>query len=86
MEYTCSVCKKEIQGGLVRFTEHTEKHIIELVKHDHPEWVEADGLCPACAQYYHHEIEGSVFKDAPCALRARKVKNFWERLTRLFRR
>ena len=48
--------------------DHTDRHIIDLVKHDHPEWVDKEGLCPQCAAYYRSEIEGSFFKDAPCAL------------------
>ncbi len=74
MEYVCTVCQKKIPGDMIVYLDHTEKHIIDLVKNDHPDWIEKDGICKACAEYYHSEIEGSVFKDAACALRQRKVK------------
>ena len=71
--YVCSVCQEKIAGDLVLYKDHTDRHIVELVKHDHPEWTQADGLCPKCYEYYKAEINGSIFKDAPCALRLRKV-------------
>jgi hypothetical protein len=83
MEYVCSVCQQRIQGEPILLKEHTDKHIIDLLKHDHPEWVEDNGLCPRCAEYYRSEIAGSVFKDAPCALRIRKVKNLWAKVVGL---
>lgn len=84
MSYTCSVCNQQVKGDLVYFKDHTDRHIIDLVKHDHPEWVDTQGLCPQCAEYYRSEIKGSVFKDAACAIRSRKVKSFWKKLAGFF--
>ncbi|MGE0266983.1 MAG: hypothetical protein AB7S78_00825 [Candidatus Omnitrophota bacterium] len=86
MPYTCSVCNQTVSGDLVYFKEHTDRHIIDLVKHDHPDWVDTNGLCPQCVEYYRSEINGSIFKDAACALRIRRTKSFFGQITNFFRR
>ena len=86
MSYTCSLCKLVVQGGVVALQEHTDRHIIDLVKHDHPEWAEKDGMCRKCYDYYQAEIAGSVFKDKACALRIRKSKTILGKIRHLFRR
>ena len=84
MGYQCAACHQVVTGDLVAYIDHTEKHIVDLIKHDHPEWAEKDGICQKCIEYYRAEIKGSVFKDAPCALRIRKVKGFWGVVTGIF--
>jgi len=86
MEYQCSVCGQKVSGDMLVYREHTEKHIVDLVKHDHPDWVEASGLCQKCVEYYRAELKGSIFKDAPCALRIRKVKKFLSILRNIFKK
>ncbi len=85
MAYQCSVCKQKVEGDLIYFKDHTEKHIVDLVKHDHPEWTEKNGVCKQCYDYYRGEIEGSIFKDAPCAIRLRGIRNFLNPILKLFR-
>ncbi len=84
MVYHCSVCDQKVDGDMLIYMDHTEKHVIDLIKHDHPEWVEKDGLCVKCAEYYRQEIKGSIFKDAPCALRLRKGRGFVSAVINLF--
>ena len=84
MDYTCSVCQNKVSGDLMVYKDHTDKHIVDLVKHDHPDWVENDGLCKKCFDYYQSEIRGSLFKDAPCAIRLRGVRKFFQPITKLF--
>ena len=84
MNYQCSVCSQKIPGDLIAYVDHTEKHVIDLVKHDHPDWVEKNGMCQKCLDYYRAEINGSVFKDAPCALRIRKTKKVFSFFKNLF--
>ena len=86
MSYQCAACGEVINADLLVYVDHTEKHIVELLKHDHPEWVEKDGVCKKCLDYYRAEIHGSIFKDAPCALRIRKAKGFWGAVTGIFGR
>jgi len=84
MEYTCSICEEKVEGDLISLKDHTEKHIIDLLKADHPDWVEDDGICQKCLDYYKGEIDGSTFKDAACALRRRKVKGFFAKIKGFF--
>ncbi|MDO8580331.1 MAG: hypothetical protein Q7S13_02505 [Candidatus Omnitrophota bacterium] len=84
MQYSCSVCQQKVNGDLIQLKDHTERHIAQLIKHDHPEWQEKDGVCAQCLEYYRAEIAGSIFKDAPCAIRIRKGKKIWSALTGLF--
>ena len=84
MQYSCSVCQQKVSGDLIKFKDHTERHIADLIKHDHPEWKEEGGVCSQCLEYYRAEIQGSIFKDAPCALRIRGIKKFWAQLFHFF--
>lgn len=58
MEYKCDLCKKSISGGVLPYSEHVEEHIIELIKARHPEWVNKDGLCQQCYDYFKKELSG----------------------------
>ena len=84
MEYTCSVCQRKIAGDLIYFKDHTEIHIVDLVKHDHPQWIETDGICQQCVEYYRAELKGSLFHDAPCVLRQRKLNQVFQSFKNLF--
>ena len=85
MDYQCSACGQVVKGDLLVYVDHTEKHIVDLLKHDHPDWVETNGVCQKCIDYYKAELKGSVFKDAPCVLRERKIKKVWNILTGIFK-
>ncbi len=80
MEYQCPACSAVVNGDLIAYVDHTEKHIVDLLKHDHPEWAQEDGVCQKCLDYYRAELHGSVFKDAACVLRQRKIKSVWQRI------
>lgn len=84
MEYQCSVCGNKVGADMLVYLDHTEKHVIELVKTDHPEWVEANGLCQKCVDYYHGELKGSVFKDAACVKRQRRVNGLINKIKNVF--
>lgn len=84
MTYVCSVCKQKVSGDMMVYVAHTENHVMDLIKRDHPDWIEKDGLCAKCADYYRGEIKGSFFKDADCAMRMRKTKGFVQRVAELF--
>jgi len=85
MEYQCAACSKTVNGDVMVFRDHMEKHIVDLIKVDHPDWVEANGICRKCMDYYRAELKGSVFKDAACVQRQRKVRKFWERIFGVFK-
>lgn len=60
MAYQCSVCKETIEDNLIVYIDHTEKHIIEEIKAKHPEWVERDGICRKCVDYYKKQLKGDT--------------------------
>ena len=58
MDYKCNLCGEVVKDDLKEFVEHTENHIIDLIKKDHPDWVENNGLCRKCHDYYKRELRG----------------------------
>jgi hypothetical protein len=58
MNYRCPVCGEEVCEDIHEYMDHTERHIIDIIKKDHPEWVEKDGLCRKCREYYEKELKG----------------------------
>ena len=85
MEYMCGACGQKVSADLLVYKSHTEKHIMDLVMHDHPNWVESNGLCQKCLKYYEDEIKGSTFKDADCVLRRRKARDFFSGIAKFFK-
>jgi len=45
---------------LALFLDHTNQHVIEEIKKTHPEWVEADGACQPCVEYYRKAMSGDT--------------------------
>lgn len=56
MEYNCPTCGKVIPRDLKVIISHTEDHIIDVIKKKRPEWVEKDGLCRRCYDYYKKQL------------------------------
>ena len=56
MDYVCPVCNKLMERNLLDIITHTDKHIVDVIKKLHPEWVEADGICKKCFEYYKKQI------------------------------
>ena len=44
--YWCATCNERVEGDLLVYLGHTDRHIIEAIKEMNPGWVEADGACP----------------------------------------
>lgn len=61
MEYSCEVCGEKIEGDMNVYIDHTERHIVDLIKSKHPDWENKDGLCPKCYDYYKGELKGNNF-------------------------
>jgi len=51
-EFKCPTCGKIISRELLTIVSHTEEDIIEAIKRDHPNWVQGDGICEKCYEYY----------------------------------
>lgn len=56
LSYACSVCGSKVERDLLVYMEHTEAHIVGEIKKKHPEWVEKDGVCKRCLEYYRKEM------------------------------
>ena len=54
--YTCPVCDAKVPRDLLLYIDHTEMHIIDEIKRLHPEWVEANGVCNKCFEYYDKQL------------------------------
>jgi len=59
MGYQCSVCQETVQDDLLVYIDHTEKHIMDEIKANHPDWVEKDGVCQKCVDYYKGQMKGN---------------------------
>ena len=40
------------------FLRHTDQHVIDQIKKEHPEWVAEDGVCKPCSEYYRGQLIG----------------------------
>ena len=44
----CKLCNKDVDN----LNDEIEHAVMELIKKENPEWVEADGACNECLNYY----------------------------------
>ena len=58
MEYKCSICGEKVKGDVVTLTDHTDDHIMDVIKEKHPDWTEEGGLCQKCVDYYREQLKG----------------------------
>lgn len=58
MDYKCGVCGEKVEGDLISFKNHTEDHILDIMKKDHPQWVDENGVCRKCLDYYRKQLTG----------------------------
>ncbi len=47
-----------MERDLALFLSHTDQHVIDQIKREHPEWATADGVCKPCAEYYKKQLSG----------------------------
>ena len=48
----CPLCKREVDENIIILHTIKDKMIIDAVKQKNPHWVEDDGSCPRCIEYY----------------------------------
>ena len=51
-EKICPICGKSKDTGIVDTCMTSYLYVLERIKEDHPDWVESDGACPQCLEYY----------------------------------
>ncbi|MDP8292874.1 MAG: hypothetical protein RAP41_08050 [Candidatus Orphnella occulta] len=60
MDFICPTCNKSMPRDLLVVIPHTEEHIIDVVKKAHPDWIEKNGLCKRCYEYYKKQLHPDV--------------------------
>lgn len=48
----CPICKKQKEDLIVNICTDAYKFVIKRIKEGHPDWIEEDGACPKCIEYY----------------------------------
>jgi len=57
MPYECSICHEKMEKDLIVLLKHTESHIIDEIKAQHPDWVEDSGICTKCLGFYKDQMK-----------------------------
>lgn len=57
--YTCPTCGEKLERDLTRLYEHTDQHIVDAIKKQHPEWVAENGFCKRCMSHFRDAIRQS---------------------------
>ena len=60
MTYQCPICGEQIDDDIAVYIDHTEQHIANEIKKEHPDWCNSDGSCPRCVEYYRRQIRGDT--------------------------
>ena len=55
-DFVCPICRKRISRDLAVVIPHTEELIIDVIKKKHPDWVDKDGICKKCYEYYKSQL------------------------------
>lgn len=56
MDYICPTCGKHLSRELSQIIPHTEEHIIEAIKKNHPEWDKKGDVCKKCYDHYKKQM------------------------------
>ena len=49
---TCSICGDEVRPDDADLHASAEDWVIDQIRRIHPKWVEVDGGCPRCVEFY----------------------------------
>ena len=52
----CPLCNDAVDKLLYRFHIDSERKVFESIREQHPDWVENDGVCGRCVDYFHTTI------------------------------
>ena len=56
MDFIYPTCNESMSRDLLVVMSHTEEHIIDVVKKNHPAWIEKNGLCKRCYEHYKKQL------------------------------
>ena len=48
----CPLCKRELDRETIDVSSLRHASIMKMIKKEHPEWAQENGLCPLCLDYY----------------------------------
>ncbi|RME55861.1 MAG: hypothetical protein D6795_02420 [Deltaproteobacteria bacterium] len=51
-KFICPVCERAVDDVIIPFHKNVERQILALIQRHNPRWVEPDGSCPKCIEYY----------------------------------
>lgn len=54
--YYCPVCQSVVKEPLRPIHEVAEEWVISHIKAAHPEWIESNGACPKCIQFFRSRL------------------------------
>jgi uncharacterized protein with PIN domain len=54
--FMCPVCNEKMPRELQVIIPHTEEHIVNEIKKKHHRWIEKDGVCKKCYEYYKDQL------------------------------
>jgi hypothetical protein len=52
MKSRCPVCKKFVEEDMVKLCQEADDWILTTIRRAHPDWIETDGSCSKCIEYY----------------------------------
>lgn len=52
----CPICRRLISEDRLESHMRIEQTLIESIKRENPDWVEADGACPQCVNHYRRQV------------------------------
>ena len=56
MDFICPTCNKNMPYEIKVIISHTDQHIVDVIKKKHPKWVEKDGICKKCYEYFKSQF------------------------------
>ena len=52
MKKECPICKRVVDEDITNLCQDAENWVIASIRRVHPEWVQKDGTCSKCLDYY----------------------------------
>lgn len=49
---TCPLCEQQVDEFKYDLHESVDRVVLDWIRRQHPDWVEEDGACPRCLEYY----------------------------------
>ena len=47
-----------MEKDFAAYVDHVEKAIVQVIKHEHPDWAQDNGTGPKCYEYYKKQVKG----------------------------